>query len=166
MKEEKTLKCLQLIIPIIKQYDPTYIISGGFAAKLHGSSRELADIDISVNEKVFLDLVSELKEYIIEDHSVSNYVDDSWNMQITTFNILGQEVDIFTHTRNKIYSLQENRWIPLAFKKFVPIKYADMELNVIPLGELIAYKKHTRREVDLLDIQELERINVTSSQQY
>jgi hypothetical protein len=155
MKEKKTILCLKYILPLLIKYDPNYIISGGFASNLHGGSREVADIDISVNVDIFDELVNELREYIIEDYSESNYIDDSWDMKIVTFNILGQEVDIFTHTQNRIFSILENRWVDLIFKEYVLINYQGLVLNVIPLEELISYKEHTRRDVDLLDIEEL-----------
>ena len=50
MFQEKTVDALRWIVGILEKKNILYQISGGFAAKLYGSSRPLNDIDIDIHQ--------------------------------------------------------------------------------------------------------------------
>ena len=58
------------------------MISGGFAARLYGATRDLADIDIDIPEDRFAELIPQVKEYI--KLGPARYKDDNWDLFLMT----------------------------------------------------------------------------------
>ena len=48
-----TKKALTWIVRVLRKYKVSFQISGGFAARAYGATRELADIDIYIPNKAF-----------------------------------------------------------------------------------------------------------------
>jgi len=62
---KKTREALHWIVGILRKHKVPFQISGGFAAKLYGATRPLNDIDIDIPDKCLVDVVSDVKKYII-----------------------------------------------------------------------------------------------------
>jgi hypothetical protein len=63
---ETVRNALRWIIGILDRHNIQYQITGGFAAKLYGSSREVNDIDIDICEKEFQKILSDISHYLID----------------------------------------------------------------------------------------------------
>ncbi|MEX2029256.1 MAG: hypothetical protein WD963_02120 [Candidatus Paceibacterota bacterium] len=62
---KNTEAALKWIVSILEKHNIVYRISGGFAARVYGSQRELADIDVGMQENHFSEILSEIKGYIV-----------------------------------------------------------------------------------------------------
>ena len=62
---KNTEKAFHWITDILEKYNISYKISGGFAARLYGADRELADIDIEVADADILKISGDVTPYII-----------------------------------------------------------------------------------------------------
>lgn len=62
---KNTEKAFLWIINILEEKRIIYKISGGFAARVYGVNRELADIDIEIKDADISKIVENVKPYII-----------------------------------------------------------------------------------------------------
>lgn len=153
----ETEKAFLWITNILEQTSVTYRISGGFAARVYGVERELADIDIQIADKDIVIIAEEVKPYII--FGPARYQDENWDLNLITLQYLGQEIDIAS-TNAKIFNQKTKLWegwvttlgdfeIKEVYRKNVPIE---------PMKSLISYKTNLAREVDLEDVRQFKTI--------
>ena len=154
---KNTERAFVWITDILEKNRIIYKISGGFAARVYGVSRELADIDIEIKDENITKIETEVKPYII--FGPAHYKDENWDLQLMTLLYEGQEIDI-AGTKAKIFNKQTKKWencsgdlhnveIHDVYGKKVPIEQ---------IGTLVAYKKKLSRDVDLEDVKQLEMI--------
>ncbi|MEK7586030.1 MAG: MazG-related protein [Patescibacteria group bacterium] len=157
MKEEKNTEgAFRWIVGLLQKHSIPFQISGGFAARLYGSKRDLADIDIGIPDDRFDDLYPEVKQYII--YGPEHYLDDEWDLKLMTLKYENQEIDIAGRDEVKIFDKSKKVWVPAHRDLTVS---EDMEVYgivvpVIPKKSLISYKSKIARDVDLEDIRQLE----------
>lgn len=138
---------LDWIVGIMVESGIDYQITGGLAANLYGSGREVYDIDIEVSD---LDVgrVGDLcREYII--WGPDRFVDDNFDLLLMTLEYGGQLIDICGI--DSMYIKGELQKVDLSESILID------GYRVVGLKDLIEYKRLLGREVDLLDIELLGR---------
>lgn len=151
----ETEKAFLWITDILERKAVTYRVSGGFAARIYGVNRELADIDIVIADNDIAIIAKEVKPYII--FGPARYLDENWDLNLMTLQYGGQEIDIAS-AGAKIFNQKTKLWeswvtalddseMKEVYGKKVPIE---------PIGSLIAYKTKLAREVDLEDVEQLD----------
>ena len=152
--EEKTKNALIWITDILNRHKVPFQISGGFAAKMHGSPRPLNDIDIDIPKEKFGEIVSDVKEYIID--GPHDFKDKKWDLYLMTLNYHGQEIDIGS-VDIKIYDNESKAWLPFTtnFEKSEWKEVAGIKVPVMPKEELIFYKNFLDGEHQKVDIKAL-----------
>jgi hypothetical protein len=84
---KNTKEAFLWIADILEKNAIQFKINGGFAAKIHGCTRELADIDIDVPEK-YIDVVAkEAVPYIT--YGPELYKDENWELKLLTLEYEG-----------------------------------------------------------------------------
>ena len=148
------------IISLLESNGIPFRISGGFAARIHGAKRELADIDIDIRDSDIDLLYPQIKDILVFGPEV--YMDESWDLYLATLNFNGQLIDLAGASKAKIYDLKTNQWVPfnVDFNDVVICEVFGKRVNVIKVKDLIRYKSMLKREVDISDIQELKELNV------
>jgi hypothetical protein len=148
----RTKDAFDLIIGILEKHKIPYRISGGFAARIYGSKRKLADIDIEIPDRKFNKILPEIKPYIkigpkrFKDNLMDTYgLSMQYKEQI--IDLSGTETEI-------LFDVRKNKWVKskIDLSKVIKKKIYGKIVNVIRRGDLIAYKKMIRREVDIKDI--------------
>lgn len=152
--KKDTKGALEWIVGILKKYDVPFQISGGCAAKIYGSPRELNDIDIDIPENYFLKIISDVKPYII--YGPDQYKDKKWDLYLMTLNYAGQEIDIGSGNA-KISTKERDKWIDFStdFSKAVKKTFLGIEVSVIPKEDLVNYKQSldgVHQQVDIESI--------------
>lgn len=155
-QEKNTEAAFKWIVGLLKKHPIPFQISGGFAARLYGSMRELADIDIGIPDNSFDDIYEEVKPYII--YGPEHYLDDEWDLKLMTLKYENQKIDIAGRDNIKIFDKSNKVWIPAHRDLTVSVdrEVYGVVVPVIPKEALIAYKKKIMRYVDIADIQALE----------
>ena len=150
-----TKAALLWVIDTLQRKRTPYRVSGGFAARLYGSKRLLADIDIELPNGSIKKLVPGIKEYIV--HGPSLYKDKEWDCLFVELKYKGQEIGLAEIKR--IFDKRKQKWVPFRakFATTARIKVYGKFINVISREELIAYKSKIRRSVDLQDIEFLKK---------
>jgi hypothetical protein len=138
---KKTKESFYRIVGILRKYKIPFQISGWFAAKIYGSPRSLNDIDIDIPDKYMLDMLPDVRKYII--YGPSRYHDGAFDLLLTTLRYKWQEIDIWWCSDEQIYSKhhkhRENlqHHIKISTRK----KVYGLMVPIMPKQELIAYKK-------------------------
>lgn len=160
MNKDCVKNALMWITTILQKHQIPFQISGGLAASIYGANRPLADIDIDISDNGFESIIEDVKTYII--YGPARYKSDKWDLMLMTLNYKGQEIDLSGAESTYIFSEQAKEWFKLTESlAAAPIKNVfDIDLPVIPLFNLISYKKILAREVDLIDIAQIEKNNL------
>lgn len=150
--EKNTETALKWIVNILQKHNIPFQIGGGFAARMYGVKRELADIDIAIPTDKLNELLSEVKDYITYD--LRHYLDEKWDCIGMTINYKGQEIDFVGAQGKKIFDEIGNKWITLEndFSNSEYKEIYDIKIPVMPKEKLIMYKSILKRDVDLLDL--------------
>ncbi|MFZ2484354.1 MAG: hypothetical protein WAX80_01040 [Minisyncoccia bacterium] len=148
-----TEAALKWIAEILIRNKITFQVTGGFAAKLYGSNRELADIDIDVKEDCFELLLPEVKPCILS--GPQNYLDEEFDVKLMTLEYRGQVIDIAG--KAKIFDKNKKQWVELKpdFSNGNYISIYGIRIPVITQDALIEYKSMLLRDVDKEDIRVL-----------
>ncbi len=154
---KNTEKAFLWIIEILEENNIPFKISGGFAARAYGVNRELADIDIEVNDKDILLISDKVKTCIT--HGPYRYKDDNWDLELMTLQYEGQEIDI-TGIGARIFNKENGVWNNSStdLNNYELIEIYGKKVPVEKIDSLIAYKTKLSREVDVEDIRQLKLI--------
>lgn len=149
-----TEKAFNWIITILESKGIHYKIFGGFAARIYGAKRELADIDIEVDDADIPLILNDVRPYIIfgPDH----YRDEEWDLELMTLNYAGQEIDI-AGRNGFIFNKSSATWEHWSSGRdtFTLCEICKKTIPVEPKESLIAYKMKIQRDVDIEDAQQL-----------
>ena len=156
MEERNTEEAFKWIVGLLHKHSIPFQIAGGFAARLYGSERELADIDIGISDNRFDELYPDVKEY--STFGPAQYLDDEWDLQLMTLNYKGQEIDIAGEDNIKLFDKETKHWISASRDLSISEnkEVYGLTVPVIPKEALISYKKKLMREVDQADLKVLE----------
>lgn len=142
------------IVDILERYGITYKISGGFAARVYGVNRELADIDIDVADSDILKIAEGARSHIV--FGPARYKDDNWDIELMTLKYEGQEIDI-AGIASKFFNHETKQW-ESSLDNLQSIEMKEVFGRKVPIesrDSLIAYKTKLAREVDLEDVRQL-----------
>ena len=155
-----TKSALIWVVEILNKRQIPFQVTGGFAAKIYGSKRKLADIDIDIPENRFNELLNDVHSYI--KFGPSQYKDSDWDLKLLTLNYKNQDIDLCGAYKVKIYNKLSKKWVILKsnFKKSIVKTMYGISIPVIPKNELISYKNKVLRGVDKIDIRYLKRKDV------
>lgn len=155
MKDTK--KALFWIVAILRKYRIPFQISGGLAARLYGSERKLADIDIDVPRKTLLKVLPDVRRYII--FGPARYKDQNWDLNMITLRYCGQEIDLCGIEGAKIFYKRLKKWVPYRtdLSKAIRRRLYNLSVPVISRKELIRYKTKLARRVCLEDVRQIMR---------
>ncbi len=142
------------ITDLVESLNIPYEIAGGFAARLYGSTRELADIDVEVPASELPRLYPLVKEYVT--FGLDTYKDSEWELQLITLVYEGQEIDLAGNPV-KIFNSLEKQWelVSPDFNSPNMMEVFGKQVPVITKENLIRFKSKLRREVDLQDLKAL-----------
>jgi len=160
---KKTKEALKWIVSLLRKNKIAFEITGGFASRIYGSKRPLADIDIEVSDKAISKIQQLTKKYII--YGPKEYKDRNFDLLLMTLSYKGQKIDICGKDSEELYDKKKGKLIKekinLSHVKVKKVK--DLFLPVVPLEDLIYYKKELGRNVDKKDVRELSKKNIKNS---
>lgn len=132
-----------------------YLTIGGFAVNIYGYGRNTGDIDIFIEDSIENreNLGNALKQLGIGDFKNINTMQfiPGWTDFSLNFNL---RLDIMTSVKGL-----ENSSFDLLLEKAYIVEINEIPVYFIDYDNLIIAKKATNRPKDILDIEELEKIN-------
>jgi hypothetical protein len=136
---------IEWILSILRVKNIDYQITGGLAANLYGSKREIYDIDLEVSDSDVYRLSKICREYII--YGPNRYVDEHFDLLLMTLKYRDQLIDVCGIDNMSIGGERQN----IDLSSAVDIG----DYRVVSLGDLVSYKKLLCRDVDLIDIRNI-----------
>ena len=148
---------LKWIIQAVNKHNLPYQIVGGLAALAHGGSRPLHDIDLYIpfSDSHWPNLLREIEAYVT--WGPASVVVGSWDLTYVKINYNGQKIEIGDCENVKIRDCKTGIWVNqnIDFASSVSRTILGCQIHVMPVCQLIAYKRLLGREVDEQDIREL-----------
>lgn len=135
-----------------------YQVTGGLAARLYGSRRELADIDIDVRTRDLAPLYHELvKNGCTPRFGPGWYRDDEWHLMLASVEFDGQLIDLAGCDTAMIRDTRDGTWAkyPDCLEDASTVMLGGREVRIISRENLIRYKQLLEREVDLEDLRHI-----------
>lgn len=161
--EDKAFVALKWIVGILNERSVEYQITGGFAAKMYGSERELNDIDIDIRDEGMNKILPMIQPHVI--FGPTRYTDDKWDCLLVTLSYHGREIDIAGIDTLRISNKERARWITYPDYRFevVDMSIAGIKVKVQHPTRLIEYKRELDGEHQQADIQTAEEYMVRKS---
>jgi hypothetical protein len=152
LESQQAVAGLKWITQLLAKHNITYQITGGLAAKVYGSERPLADIDLDLPNEAITKILPDIENHLV--YGPSRYQDLEWDILLATLNYHGQLIDLSGADDGLLFDKQNEKWVTceVDFKKINRCLMDGIQVPVIAKNELIKYKSSLRREVDLLDI--------------
>lgn len=160
---QKIGQALGWIVSLLNRYSIPYQICGGLAAKAYGAARPLVDIDIyaalqdSPHVQLFMD---EIQPYLIREFTP--HLSASWDIRYLALDYHGMQIEIAESTTNpRFYNHRDGRWESqvIDFAASTRMLLYGVEVAIMPMDELLAYKSMLDREVDHLDIAQMTAVS-------
>lgn len=128
---------------------------GGLAARAYGARRPLADLDFYVPVSALEQIAAAAAAYVVRPPAP--YRDESWNLTFMKLEYEGCEIELGGADGAEYYDRHTAEWRSAAvrFDRSVERAVFGVAVPVVPLEELIAYKRALDREVDRQDLAEL-----------
>lgn len=148
-----TVQALKWITEIFNRHKIPFRIAGGLAARIYGSNRKLADIDIDIPDNRFSDILPIVKKYII--FGPAKIKNERWDLLLLTLKYQGQDIDISGADTMKIFDCHAKSWLPfnVDISKTETKEVFGLLVPVIKKEDLIFYKSKLSGEVDRLDVE-------------
>lgn len=152
---ERIRGALEWVISQLEEAGVPFQVAGGLAALAHGASRPLNDIDIYVPEGALERLRSELADH--HSHGPHRYRDQQWDCYFMEVGYEGEEIELAEAPRTRYRKGPRDAWhqADIDFNNPVIREVFGVEIPVMPVDQLVAYKQKIGRPVDREDLDEL-----------
>lgn len=152
---KKVKVALNWLKDLLESENIEYQIVGGLAATTHGGNREIADIDLYIENSDAYKILALVSQYVSKP--LTHYSEYGWDLEYFQLIYGDQKIEIGLAQHTKIQSSVDGSWhqLEIDLSKSVTKTYQGIELQVIPVHMLVEYKRILGREVDLIDVQQL-----------
>ncbi len=146
------------ITSILRNKNIPFQVTGGLAARIYGSPRELADIDFEIPNDRFPEILPEIKDYLV--FGPTQYKDESFDIFLATLRYKEQEIDLTGSNGEKSFNQEKREWKEenIDLSKAVSKEVFGISVPVVPAKDLLDYKKWISRDVDRVDVEALSKL--------
>jgi hypothetical protein len=150
-------EALGWIVAVLLRAGVPFHVVGGLAARAYGATRSLVDLDFYIPTSRLDDVAGATAAYVTR--FPSPHLDDCWDLTFMKLHYLGQPIEIGGADGARYFDRQASLWreAGIRFDASVERTILGIRLPVMPLGQLIEYKQRLDRDVDRLDVAEIER---------
>jgi 8-oxo-dGTP pyrophosphatase MutT (NUDIX family) len=146
---------LRWIHEILSREKIPFVVSGGLAARLHGATRPLYDIDLDIPQSRLKDLLPHVQRYVV--FGPARFQDEIFDLELLTLNVGSQLIDIAGAESVRLFDKNAGVWRadPTDLTAFELRSMCGLELPATPRDLLIRYKRWIARPTDIQDIEEI-----------
>ena len=162
---ESVYRAMSWLKAILDGQGVRYQIVGGFAVHLHGGSRPIADIDLYIEKEDVHALLPFFQPFVSKP--LKHYCEEGWDLEYLQLIYENQKIEIGLSPGTQIFNTSSQQWVSLDvdLAESVQRDFHGLALPVINTNSLIEYKRVLNREVDRIDIKELEDIQQAENAQ-
>lgn len=146
---------LRWIIALLRELDVPHQAVGGLAARAYGATRPLADFDFYVPARTLPDLARAAGSYVVRPPS--HHRDAWWDLVFMKIEYAGREIELAGAEDTRFFDGAAGEWrdARVDFAASLAKEVCGVAVPVMPLAQLIAYKRALGREVDHQDVVEM-----------
>jgi hypothetical protein len=147
---------LTWVVAALDRWRCPYQVVGGLAALAHGGRRPLNDIDLYAPLPGYPGLLEDLRPHTI--WGPARYRDDAWDLVFMKIDYAGVRIEIGDASSSlRYFDAGRARWVDqgVDFARSERRTVEGVAIDVMPLAELLRYKRALARPVDLADVAEL-----------
>ena len=150
-------QALDWLVSLLKRHGVPYQVVGGLAAQAYGASRPLVDVDLYIPLEQVQGALDEMRPYVVREPLP--HLSASWDLVYLALSYQGVYIEIGDSTTNpRFFNRIDQRWEPqvIDYAASQTARLYGVELAVMPREELIRYKAMLAREVDAIDIRDIQ----------
>lgn len=154
-RDARIARALRWIASVLDDLGVRWVVAGGLAARAHGATRPLHDIDLYVEEGALERILPRVRAH--HAHGPRRHRDERWDCLFLEVRYAGEEIELAEDARCRHRSGADAPWHPAGvdFDAADRREVSGVEVPVMPLEALVAYKRRLGREVDRRDLEEL-----------
>lgn len=143
------------IIGLLRELDVPHQAVGGLAARAHGATRPLADLDFYVPARTLPDIARAAGTCVVRPPS--HHRDDHWDLVFMKIEYAGREIELAGAEDARFFDGAAGEWrdARIDFAASVAKEVCGVSVPVMPLDQLIDYKRALGRKVDHQDVAEM-----------
>lgn len=149
-------QALRWIVGLLNRHQVPFQVVGGLAARAYGATRELVDIDLYIPMSRFTDISPDVAQYVV--WGPTHETGARWDLIYVKIDYEGQRIEMGDSDNTKIYDAKTQSWIKqnIEFERSQMIEVYGVVVPVIPKIQLMEYKTILSREVDQIDLSQIE----------
>lgn len=147
------------IAGLLEREQIPYMVAGGLAARAHGATRPLADIDLYVPTDALAIVAKLAKDHVTRPPA--RHVGDQWDLVFMELQYAGQKVELVGADDVRIAAAVDCPWVTQQIDLRSAVRMETglgVAMPVMPRDDLIAYKRLLDRAVDRHDVAALEQV--------
>jgi hypothetical protein len=148
-------EALRWITEVLHRRRVPFQAVGGLAARAHGTTRPLADLDFYIPMERWSDIEPAVAAYVVQPPV--HHRDAYWDLVFAKLLYADQKIELGDATNALIFDSSSGEWIRqmIDFDSSEWVEMFGIRVRVMGRGELIAYKQRLNRDVDRADLAEL-----------
>lgn len=154
-REARIRAALEWISQVLDDLEIPFQVAGGLAAIAHGSDRPLHDIDLYVPSGALERIVPRVEEH--RSHGPRRVQSDRWDCLLLDLHHSGEEIELADAARTRYRAGRDGPWFQAEVDFANPARRRafGVDLPVMPLEDLLRYKRRLGRAVDREDVAHL-----------
>jgi hypothetical protein len=147
---------LAWVVDLLQRHHIPFQAVGGLAARAYGATRPLVDLDFYIPMERFSELIPEIAPHVV--WGPEHYQDENWDITFVKLSYAGQPIEFGDSTDAYFFDRTAGGWMrqEIDFDRSERREVLGVRVPVIPRAELIAYKRQLGRNVDALDLAEID----------
>jgi hypothetical protein len=153
---DRAAAALTWIVSTLNQHEVSYQVVGGLAALAYGGTRPLHDIDLYAPLSGRPGLLTELHPYTV--WGPEHFQDAARDLVFMKIDFDGIRIEIGDSVLHpRLFDAQQHRWVDqrVDYDRSHRRVVLGVPVDVMPLADLLDYKRALGRPVDMQDITEL-----------
>lgn len=148
-------RALAWIVELLRDLDVPFQVVGGLAARAYGADRPLVDLDFYVPSDRLGDVAAAASPHVVR--APAHHVDDDWDITFMALEHDGCRIELGGADDARYFDRQQARWVDvdIDYAAAVEREVCGLTLPIMPLAELIAYKRVLDRTVDRQDLAQI-----------
>jgi hypothetical protein len=146
---------LAWIVELLHRLEIPFQAVGGLAAKAYGAKRPLADLDFYVPTARLADIARATAPYVVRPPS--HHSDESWDLIFMKIEYEGCEVELAGAEGARFFDCRADQWCEAGIDFGVSVERCilGVRVPVMPMEQLVTYKRQLARDVDQEDVADI-----------
>ena len=148
-------QALGWIVEVLRRAEVPFQAVGGLAARAYGARRPLVDLDFYVPTSRLVDVADVTAAYVTR--FPSHHGDENWDLTFMKLEYEGRPIELGGADGARYFDRQAGLWreAGIRFDASADTTIFGIRVPIMPLDQLLEYKRRLDRDVDRQDIAEI-----------